>query len=128
MDQRELMRPGDGSNPDRFTIVLVMHLRDPDNLMKESREFGTIVNDWYKAREPAAERINLIAVSDPFYHRAIKDWLEELRTLDVTLRPIFDKVEFTLALHNSQGSKLSEYTFAPGEFTRGGAVEDHGRR
>jgi len=104
-------------------MVLVMYLRNPDTLMDESRAFGAIVADWFKVRGADAESVNLIAVSDPLYHQAIKDWFEGVHSLDVTLRPIFKQVGFTLALHNSEGVKLSERAFSPGEFTEGETVE-----
>lgn len=123
MDQRELMRPGDGVNSERFSLVLVMHLKDLDNLMKESREFGAIVTDWYKTRNASAEGVTLIAVSSPVYHSEIRKWFEGVRALDVTLRPIFDAIGFALSLHDSQGAKLGECSFAAGEASSGIGVE-----
>jgi len=123
VDQRELVRKDDADKHDGFVIVLIMHLQDPDNLIQESREFGSIVTDWYQARGALAEGVNLIAVSDPVYHKAITDYFLGIHALDVTLRPIFNKISFELALHNAAGAKLSEYAFAPGEVTRDGVLE-----
>jgi hypothetical protein len=123
VDQRELKREGNGNIPDGFTIVLVMHLRDPDAIMDESRAFVSVVTDWFKIRVASAERVYLIALSDPLHHQAISDWFIGVHSLDVVLRPIFEKIGFTLALHNHQGEKLSEYILGPGEFTQGGPLE-----
>lgn len=122
MDQRELVRKDD-ADKHGFVIVLIMHLQDPDNLIQESREFGAIVTDWYQARGALAEGVNLIAVSDPTYHKAIQDYFLGIHALDVTLRPIFNEISFELALHDAAGTKQSAYAFAPGEVTRGGVLE-----
>jgi hypothetical protein len=112
LDQRELVRKGEGAMADRFAIVLVMHLHDPNVLLAESRQFGSIVTDWYRARGATAESIVLAAVSEEKYHNAIYDWYAMVHAQDVTLRPIFQVVPFKIELHDSKGQRLAEHDFS----------------
>jgi hypothetical protein len=123
MEQRELLRKGNSSVPDRFTLMLVLHLNDPDLLLHESSQFGAIVVDWYKARNSAAEAIILAAVVDPKYQKAVRDWFDGIHAMDVTLRPIFEKVLFRIALHNPDGLKVTEHEYQAGKRSRGGFLE-----
>jgi hypothetical protein len=123
MDQRELLRKGEGSTPDRFSIVLVLHLKDPDALIQEGRQFGAIVTDWHKARGASSEGVILAAVADPKYHKAVKDWFEGVHSMDVTLRPIFETVLFRIELHNPDGARVAEHEYPPRKRVRGGFVE-----
>ena len=121
MDQRELVRNGEGGSKDRFVIVLVMHLHDSDKLFEESRQFGAIVMEWYKARGESAERVQLHAVSDPLYHNAIKELFEGLHAMEVQLRAVFKTVPFKLTLHDAKGTPVQEYDFLPGKEALDGA-------
>ena len=112
MEQRELVRKGEGALADRFVIVLVMHLQDPDSLLSESRQFGAIVTDWFRARGATAGSVVLAAVSDEKYHKAIYDWYAMVHAQDVTLRPIFEVVPFKIELHDSKGLRLAEHDFS----------------
>lgn len=123
MDQRELLRKGEGSTPDRFSIVLVLNLKDPDILIQESRQFGSIVTEWHKARGASSEAVILAVVADPKYHKAVKDWFEGAHTMDVTLRPIFETVLFRIELHSPDGARIAEHEYSPGKRVRAGFVE-----
>jgi hypothetical protein len=103
MDQQELMRNGVDGKADTFVIAMVMHLKDPDDLMQESRVFKSVVLDWFQARGATAEGVELIAVSDPKYHGAIKQLFDTLHAGEVSLVPVFEKVYFRLALHDASG-------------------------
>ena len=118
-----MLRKGEGSNPDRFTIVLVLHLKDPDALIEESRQFGSIVTEWHKARGASSEAVILAAVAEPKYHKVIKDWFEGVHSMDVTLRPIFEVVLFRVELHNPNGARVAEHEYPPGKRVSGGFVE-----
>jgi hypothetical protein len=112
LDQRELLRKGEGAVPDRFVIMLIMHLHDPDNLLAESREFGAIVTAWYRARGKTAESIILAAVSDPIYHQAIIDHYGLIHAKDVALRSIFAAVPLKIELHDAKGQRVAEHEFS----------------
>lgn len=115
MEQKELIRNGEGGKKDTFAIVLVMHLNDSDKLVEESRTFKSIVIDWYRVRGENSEKVNLVAVSDPLYHKAIKELFEGLHAIEISLRPVFKSVPFELSLHDKQGTLVQRYDFLPGE-------------
>ena len=124
MDQQELLHKGEGASPDQFTIVLVMHLDDADNLFQESSQFGSIVTDWHKARGAGAKAVVLIAVAEPQFQKVVKDWFEGIHSMDVTLRPIFEPVLFEMRLHNPDGVKVSEHQYPSGTRVSGGHMEN----
>ncbi|SEJ97193.1 MULTISPECIES: hypothetical protein [unclassified Variovorax] len=113
MDQQELMRNGVDGKADTFVIAMVMHLKDPDDLMQESRVFKSVVLDWFQARGATAEGVELIAVSDPKYHGAIKQLFDTLHAGEVSLVPVFEKVYFRLALHDASGAMIEEADHPP---------------
>jgi hypothetical protein len=113
MDQKELLRKGEGGKPDTFLIVLVMHLIESDNLVEESKIFKSVVLDWYQARGTTAEKVQLIACSDPKYHAAIKELFESLHGMELSLRPVFAKIPFGIALHDSRGTPNSNHEYHP---------------
>lgn len=113
MDQKELLRKGENGKSDAFAIALVMHLNDSDNLLEESFNFKSIVIDWYKSRGVYSEKVYLIALSDPIYHKAIKELFEGLHAMEISLRPVFDVVPFELKLHNLEGALLQQFDFLP---------------
>ncbi|MDN0083693.1 hypothetical protein QU487_13150 [Crenobacter sp. SG2305] len=113
MDQRELVRDKGDGTPDSFVIALVMHLTDPENLMDESRIFKSIVLDWFQIRGSTAEAVQLIAVSDPKYHGAVIDLFEMLHAGEVSLRTVFGRIPFRIALHDPNGTLLSEKELLP---------------
>jgi len=113
MDQRELVRSGNVTVPDRYVIVTVMHLHDPESLIAESRQFGAIVTDWFRARGTASDSIVLAAVAEKKFHGAIVEWFAQVHARDVTLRPIFQSVPFRIELHDPQGKPVGERQFSP---------------
>jgi len=113
MDQQELMRNGVDGKADTFVIAMVMHLNDPDHLMQESRAFKSVVLDWFQARGATAEGVELIAVSDPRYHGAIKQLFEVLHAGELSLAPVFEKVSFRMALHDASGAMIEEANYPP---------------
>jgi hypothetical protein len=115
MEQKELIRNGEGEKKDTFAILLVMYLNDSDKLIEESRTFKSIVIDWYRVRGENSEKVNLVAVSDPLYHKAIKELFEGLHAIEISLRPVFKSVPFELSLHDKQGTLVQRYDFLPGE-------------
>lgn len=123
MDQRELVRKGEGGVPDRFVIVLVMQLHDPDTLLTESSQFGAIVTEWYRARGATAESVVLAAMSEEKYHQAIIDWYSVVYANDVTLRSVFETVPLKIELHNPKGQRVAEHEFSPQASPRAGILE-----
>jgi hypothetical protein len=113
MDQRELVRTGSDGKPDKFMIVLVMHLNDPTNLMAESQVFKSIVIDWFRTRGATAESVQLSALSDPLYHGAIKELFEVLHAGEISLRPVFKEIPLRIALHDPKGTLLTESELPP---------------
>lgn len=113
MDQRELVRSGNGKTQDAYTIVMVMHLSNADNLIEESKVFKSIAIDWFNARKESAEKINLIAVSDPMYHKAIKDLFIRLHGMEINLRPVFEKIPLEIAFHNSEAKLIESIELLP---------------
>ena len=107
------MRKGEAGKADTFVIAMVMHLNDPDDLVQESREFKSVVLDWFRARGAAAEGVQLIAVSDPRYHVSIRQLFETLHAGEVDLAPVFKKVSFRVALHDASGAMLEETDYPP---------------
>ncbi len=115
MDQREIVRQGQNGTAEKFSIILVSNLEDIDKLLPEAGEFSSIVQDWYRVRSNTAERVCLVAVADPRYHNAIKEFIEGVHAFEVNVRHIFQSIPLELSLYDPQLKLVSKHEFIPGQ-------------
>lgn len=112
MEQREFTREApDGST--KYTIMFVLHLREPDALYPEMRRVKGALLDWHQTRGDATGSVFLLVRSDEQWHGAVEQFVALMHAQEIQLKPLFQVIPLTLVLHLDDGSVVQEKCFDP---------------